>query len=319
MVDKGNLMYIDSPRDDIYFNLALEEYLLYHFKVGSYLLLWVSDRCIVLGRNQNVFEEIDVKSSEVAGLKVARRISGGGTVFHDKGNLNYSFITDCDPDLPVDYDRFINPVVSALNSIGIPAVKRGSSDIMIGDRKISGNAQASKKGRVLHHGTLLFDSDLSSLSEHLKPPKADIVSKSVKSRRSSVTNIIEHIHGSMTLEDLRASLLSTFFPEGVEMLQLTEEDFKEINELVGSKYSKWEWNYGRSPKFSFEKESRAYNGLISVKLLVEKGIVTSCTISGMDLPSTEIEVAVSGVRYSYAYIQNVLKSINFEELAPCFF
>lgn len=322
------MKYIENNSDDIYFNLALEEYIFYHFKDDTYLLLWKNDRSIVLGRNQNVFEEINLKAAEEMGIKVTRRNTGGGTVFHDQGNLNYSFITDYNPNLSIDYDKFINPVISALESLGIHAAKKGTSDIAIDGKKISGSAQATKGGRVLHHGTLLFDTDLSMLHDLLKPPEENIVSKSVKSKRSTVTDMKEHIDDkTMTINDFQTLLLNAFFPEYVNKFILSEEHLNGIKELVKNKYSQWQWNYGNSPKFYYEKESKILNKIVNVKLNVEKGIVVTCEITGNDLPCKDIETAVRGSRYSYKEIisrlgyMGIIEStgnMDIEELASCF-
>ena len=322
-----NLKYIENVSLDVYFNLALEEYIFSHLKDDTYLLLWENDRSIVLGKNQNVFEEIDIKAVEEMGIKVARRITGGGTVFHDQGNLNYSFITDYDPNLLTDYDKFLNLVISALTSLGIHAAKRGTSDIAIDGKKISGSAQTTKAGRVLHHGTLLFDADLSMLNDLLKPAEG-IVSKSVKSQRSVVTNIKEYIDDkTMITVDFKTLLLNALFPEGVQKFNLSEEHLDGIWELVENKYSGWQWNYGASPKFYFKKESKIRNGAVNIKLDVEKGIVTTCEITA-DLPCNTIETAIRGSLYSYKEILNRLvelkelesiKNINIEELASRFF
>ena len=146
---------------DVYTNLAIEEYVFHHFTDDNYLLLWKNEGSIVIGKHQNVFEKVNIKAIESSSVKVARRNTGSGAVFHDKGNLNYSLITDYDSEIFSGYDEFLNPMIKALNHLGVPAHKRRSSDIAIEDKKISGSAQTVKNNRILHHGTLLFDADLS--------------------------------------------------------------------------------------------------------------------------------------------------------------
>lgn len=323
------MKYIQNINDDTYYNLALEEYVFNHFKDDIYLLLWKNDNSIVLGKHQNVFEEINIKAVEEMGIKVARRNTGGGTVFHDKGNLNYSFMADYNPNSFIDYDTFLNPIISALESMGIHAVKRRTCDIAIDDKKISGSAQTIKGGRILHHGTLLFDSDLPMLIELLKKTEGKIVSKAIKSVTSTVTNIKEHIYDkTMTIDEFKALLLKDLFKGGAQEITLSEEQLVEIRELVENKYSKWQWNYGNSPKFSYEKERKVLGEAVNVKLNVEKGIVVSCEITGNKLPYKDIERIVIGSRYSYNEIASKLeeiktlsniKNIDIEELTSCFF
>lgn len=319
------MKYIDSISNDIYFNLALEEYVFHNFKDDTYFLLWDNDNSIVLGKYQNVFEEINIKAVEKMDIKVARRNSGGGTVFHDKGNLNYSIITDYDKNSFIDYDIFINPVITALNSLGIHAEKRRTSDIVIEGKKISGSAQSCKNDRILHHGTLLFNADLSMLENLLKTTDGKIESKSVKSVRSSVTNIKEHIDDNITLDDFKTLLLNSLFPNGVQKVFLTEDQIAEVNNLVKNKYSQWQWNYGNSPEFSYEKESELLDMVINIKLHVKKGIIETCIIEGDKCPCKDIETAAIGTRYNYNEITDKLKEIkslekiNIEELADCFF
>ena len=156
------MYYIEGENKDPYYNLALEEYMMANYTKGTYLLLWINEDSIVMGKYQNAYEELNLKAIEEDGIPVVRRISGGGTVFHDKGNLNYSFITDADREKG-GYEEFLHPIIKSLNRLGIHAQKRNVCDIVIGDKKISGSAKCSRKGRVLQHGTLLFDSDLKKL------------------------------------------------------------------------------------------------------------------------------------------------------------
>lgn len=305
------MKYIENISDDVYFNLALEDYIFHNFKDDTYLLLWENDRSIVLGRNQNVFEEINIKLAEKMGIRVARRNTGGGTVFHDKGNLNYSFITDYNPDILIDYERFINPVISALSTLGVKAEKKGSSDIVIDGKKISGSAQITKGGRVLHHGTLLFDAELDILHELLKTTEGEIVSKSVKSRRSNVTNIKGHmLNKDADISGLKQALLCKFSPYGIKNYILSDKDSAEINKLVEDKYSKWEWNFGNSPKFSYKKVSELSGKSVAIELFVEKGIISSCEIAVDNQRDKAAEEAVTGCRYSINEVRNKLENLN---------
>ncbi|MDF2675917.1 MAG: lplA2 [Bacillota bacterium] len=325
------MKYVESSSCDVYFNLALEEYIFTNFKDDTYFMLWKNDNSIVLGKHQNVFEEINIKAVEQKGIKVARRITGGGTVFHDRGNLNYSVMTNYDKNKFVNYDDFIIPVIKALNEIGVKAEKRRTSDIAIDGKKISGSAQTIKGDRALHHGTLLFDANLSMLHDLLKTTEGKIESKSVKSVRSVVTNIKEHICNSdMTIDEFQKTLLNTLYSDGIEKIKLTEKQLAEVNYLVENKYSQWDWNYGNSPIFSFEKENDIsdLNISLNIKLQINKGIIGNCVITCDKLTFNDLENVIINTRYSYNEVVKKLKeveslhsikNINIKELADCFF
>lgn len=323
------MKYIESISDDVYFNLALEEYIFNNLKDDTYFMLWKNDSSIVLGKHQNVFEEINIKAIEQNNIKVARRNTGGGTVFHDRGNLNYSVITEYDKNTLIDYNQFIIPVINALNSMGINAEKRRTSDIAIDGKKISGSAQSIKGNRALHHGTLLFDADLTMLHDLLKTTEGKIESKSVKSVRSIVTNIKNHLFDTaINIDEFQKLLIDTMFSDKVDKYEITQEQIETIKELVENKYSKWEWNFGNSPDFYFEKDSVILSNTIKVKLHVKKGVITDCNIQGNNIPSDILEENIIGSRYSYINIVNKFKELsslkninnfNYEKLAECFF
>lgn len=311
----------DSTNTNVYFNLAMEEYLFKNCVDSEYLLLWKNHNSIVLGKHQNIFEEINLAAVAESGIPVARRNTGGGTVFHDEQNLNYSFIKNSEGDGFADYDQFLIPVIKALNEMGIPAVKRRTSDIAIGEQKISGSAQTVKKGRVLHHGTLLYNSDLTLLKNLLKTTAGKITSKSVKSVRSDVTNIKKHMTDqSMTMAAFKDALLEKLLPDGIEKVSLTEEDMQSIKTLVDEKYSQWEWNYGQSPKFSFEKDSAVLNAKgikiqLEVKLEIIKGKIAKGEVMVDGLANAELIESLIGARYGYQEILHKLEETRFNEAA----
>lgn len=231
------MKFVNSQNNNVYFNLAVEEYIFNNMRDDDFLLLWVNDPCVVLGKYQNIFEEVNCKEIQRNGIKVARRNSGGGTVFHDAGNLNFTFSTDHNPITFFGYDEFLSPIIKILNEMGISAEKRNICDIVIGDKKISGNAQSIKKKRVLHHGTLLFDSDLEAFRNSLKPTKGVFESKAVKSVRSSVTNIIDHLSDkSLNFDRFKEVILNSFFLNGVDEFKLLEGDIEKIREIEKTKY-----------------------------------------------------------------------------------
>ena len=334
-IREGNMLnYVRIDSMDVYYNLALEEYIFENYRNGTWLLLWINDDSLVMGKFQNVCEEVNLIELERRGINLARRNSGGGTVFHDKGNLNYSLITDYDNNADDGYERFIVPVTDALKGLGVCAKRRGSGDIVIGEDKISGSAQAVRKGRILHHGTLLFDADLKSLKTVLSPTGAKITSKSVKSIRSSVTNIKEHIRDNdMNIKGLRDHLLREIAgKEGVEEVRLSPKELHSIQRLRDEKYTSWEWIYSTSPEFAFEKNSAVDGAAFDVKLSVRKGIIAYCDVkektdrlSTHAIPSSmaKIEDALTGCRYTCEDVRKALISAGYEKNADnmlnCFF
>lgn len=307
------MKYMKVTGTDIYYNLALEEYMFNKSSEESVLLLWKNDTSIVLGKYQNVYEEINIKEVSRQHISVARRNTGGGTVFHDRGNLNYSFITNCSSGTFSDYDEFIFPVIKALNGLGVPAQKRNNSDIAIGTCKISGSAQAVKSHRILHHGTLLFDADMEGLHLLLKPSDGRFTSKAVKSVRSDVTNISDHLRDKMTIDEFEEYLLENIISENDGQIIPDEDELKVIEELAEKKYRTWEWNYGKSPKFVFEKRGKAAGKQYDVRLAVEKGIITDCSIESVNGSHPgEVEELLReklvNQRYKYDEIKAVIQS-----------
>src|SRR5690625_1812078 len=240
---------------DPYINLALEEYVLKNFgEEDTYLLFYINAPSIIIGKNQNSVEEINTEYVDANNIKVVRRLSGGGAVYHDEGNLNFSFITKDDGDSFHNFAKFTEPVVKALNSIGVPAELIGRNDLLVEGRKISGNAQFSTKGRMFSHGTLMLDSEIEHVVSALNVKKEKIESKGNKSIRSRVANITEYLDEKITMDEFKSLILKSIFKvddiENVPKYELTEEDWKNIHSISEKRYQKWEWNYGKSPAYN---------------------------------------------------------------------
>lgn len=277
------MKYIRSPRIDPYFNLALEQYVFDSLdRSWGYFMLWQNDHTIVVGKHQNTVEEIDAAYVKEHGIQVVRRLSGGGAVYHDLGNLCFTFITDCENGGQFDFALFCRPVVRALEEIGVSAQISGRNDILIDGKKFSGNAQYMKQGRVMHHGTLMFDSDLDVVGRALRVPSDKIVSKGIRSVRSRVTNIRPYAPEGMTLAAFESALVSHMFREfDMEEQVLTEADLAAVEQLRDARYAKWEWNYGASPKFQVQKARRVEGcGRIEVRMNVEDGIIRGIDFHG---------------------------------------
>lgn len=315
---------IESTFDDIHLNLALEEYVFQNFMDDDYFIIWENDNSIALGKYQNPFEEVNFKEVEKLGTKIARRNSGGGTVFHDKGNINYSVIINNEKRLRVNYDSFMDPIINSLNKLGIKAEKTGICNIVVDDKKISGNAQYSRKGRVLHHGTLLYDANLKLLNNILTPTDGKIESKSVKSVKSHVTNIIDYMDKRLSLSNFKSEFLRVLFPEGIERVRFSDNQEQEVFDLAKDKYMTWEWTYGNTPDFTLEKTATLDDNDFDINLQIKKGRIASVTLKSEKLSWSEIEKKLIDKKYSYKEVFYVLKEIkdlefDIEELADCFF
>lgn len=276
------MVYLESHSTDPYFNLALEEYVFNCLDPGKqYFMLWQNDNTIVVGKYQNTAEELNQQYVEEHGIRVARRLSGGGAVYHDKGNLNFTFITD-QKDVPdFQFQVFVTPVVKVLEQIGVHAEFNGRNDITINGLKFSGNSQYAKRGRVLHHGCIMLDSNLSSVAEALRVKEIKYASRSTKSVRSRVTTINANAPEPVTMEQFKRLLKEYIFrTAGLETVTLTEEQLAEIQALRDEKYATWEWNYGRSPDYEVKKEMKFPAGLVSAAMSIEKGHIRALRFYG---------------------------------------
>ena len=275
------MLCIHSPYSDIYFNLAAEEYLFKNFSEDVFML-WRNEPSIVVGKHQNTMAEINhnfVKNNKVL---VARRLSGGGTVYHDEGNLNFTFITEGVPGKLVDFKKFTRPVQDWLKSYEVDTVFEGKNNLTIHGKKISGNAEHVFKNRVLHHGTLLYSSEMKDLSKALKVNLDSYKDKAVKSIRSAVTNISPHMNVNMDIKSFQESLMNHIkkINTGAKEYQFTKNDLSEVQELVNNKYNTWDWIYGYSPTYIFSKTTELRLKKLSVSMKVEKGIIVEAKIEG---------------------------------------
>jgi len=255
---KSKMYYIQSNSTDPYYNLALEQHVFDKLdRSHSYFMLWQNDNAIIVGKHQNTIEEINAAYVKEKGITVARRLSGGGAVYHDLGNINFTFIVDDNNGKPFDFATFCVPVVQVLASMGVKAEISGRNDMTIDGKKFSGNSQYSKQGRVMHHGTILYDSDLQVVSKALNVSVDKIESKGIKSVRSRVTNVRPYVSEDIPTTDFLNALRDFMFKENdMQPYELTEEDERNIRQLRDEVYSRWEWNYGKSPAHTIWKARR---------------------------------------------------------------
>jgi lipoate-protein ligase A len=316
------MLFIDN-RDitDARINLALEEHVLRN-RMGTedYLLFYINAPSIIIGRNQNTIEEVDSKVVAKRGIIVVRRISGGGAVYHDLGNLNFSFMTPQVHGRFNRYELFTRPVVDVLHDLGVPAELGGRNDILAGGRKISGNAQFARPDRMFSHGTLLFDSNLDDVTAALIPRPGKVESKGVKSIRSRVANITEFLSEPITVIELRERIIERIFGTRdrtkVPTLELTEDDWSAVSALVKSKYGSWDWNYGENPRCNVQRSHRFPAGEIDVRVNVEGGRVAAVRIFGDFMGRedvAELEARMLGLPYDSASITTALAGVQLDD------
>ena len=310
-----NNQEITDPR----LNLAIEEYALRCLPADEdYLLFYINEPSIIIGRNQNTIEEINQEYVERSGIHVVRRLSGGGAVYHDLGNLNFSFITNDDGKSFHNYKKFTEPVVSALRKLGVDAELTGRNDIQVGERKISGNAQFALKGRMFSHGTLLYHTNLEEVTAALKPSQVKIESKGIKSVRSRVANILEFLKEPMAIEDFRSRLLASIFGmDSVPEYPLSDTNWKAIKQISEDRYNSWDWNYGKSPSSNIMRSKRFEGvGTIDVRLQIDKGIVQAVQIYGDFFGKkdvSELEQLLTGASYSRNGLEQRLQNCDTTE------
>ncbi|KXG78404.1 Lipoate-protein ligase LplJ [Fervidicola ferrireducens] len=307
------MLYIYNKSTNPYFNLAAEEYLLKEFEEEIFML-WRNGPSVIIGKNQNALAEIDVDYVKRNNIPVVRRLSGGGAVFHDLGNLNFTFIVNEDISNFADFKKFTEPIIEVLRKLSVNAEFSGRNDITIDGKKISGNAQYCYKNRILHHGTLLFSASIRDLSAALRPKSLKFEDKAVKSVEKRVTNISEHLKNPITIEEFIDLIMDHVKgrKEG-KVYEFTPEDIKNIEKLVKEKYGTWEWNFGESPKYKFKNEKKFPGGTVEVNMNVERGIIEDVKFYGdffgrRDV--TEIEELLKGVRHEEDEIKKALSKIN---------
>jgi len=307
------MIYIKTYSTDPAFNLALEQYVFdFMDRNEEYCMLWQNENSVIVGYYQNTRREINASFVREQNIKVIRRLSGGGAVFHDLGNLNYTFIGEQNERNRIDFVKFCSLIVDVLAEMGVKAEISGRNDITIEGKKVSGNAQYFRKGRVMHHGTLLFDSDLTILSQVLNVPKDKIESKGIKSVASRVANIRSFLKRDMSLKEFWRTIEMFLAQNGKwEEYELTDEDLAVVKKIKLARYDQWDWNYGKSPDYNVFKERRVDGfGKIEVYLKVEKGIITSVSLHGDFFGSSDLQKlckTLIGHRLEYKELRQTLE------------
>lgn len=309
------MLYYETGKTDPAYNLAFEEYLLLNHKEDDILILWQNDNTIVVGKNQNTEEEINRDFVEEHGIRVVRRSTGGGAVYHDLGNLNYSFITDVGDESQMSIKSFTVPVINALAKMGVTAEANGKNDITVEGKKVSGTAQRIAGDRILHHGTLLFDSNPSLIAGALKPKPEKFQSKSTKSVQSRVGNIRSFLPKDMTLDEFW-DILRKEISGNSRASVLTAEERDKIEQLANSRYRTWDWTYGKSPEFSLRGHQRTSGGTVEVYADVRNGRLEQIRFRGDYMarrPMEDIENALAGTRFERYDVGQVLDQFELED------
>jgi lipoate---protein ligase len=321
------MIFVDNENvTDPAVNLALEEYLMRNIRLEEDILLfYINEPSIIIGRNQNTLEEINLPYVEAHGIHVVRRLSGGGAVYHDLGNLNFSFISQNKRENVHNFVKFTEPVIQVLQKMGARAELSGRNDILVEGRKISGNAQYITAKRMVSHGTLLFNSDLSRVAEALNVKMSKIESKGIKSVRSRVANITEYLPQSMDILEFRSRLLRGIF-DGVDEIpqyRLTDADWQAVRALSEERYKCWDWNFGQSPEFNVRRTQRFASGEIDAHIDVQHGAIRSIQfygdffgredvkiladqLTGRNYTAVDLDAALAGVEISN-YIHGISK------------
>ncbi len=310
------MIYIETGSSDAYFNFALEYYFTAVKQMNEpVFLFWRTQPTLMVGKYQNTLEEIDQSYAESHNIQVVRRLSGGGTIYTDLGGWQFTFI-EYDAGDEIHFQEFISPVIDALRALDIPAEFNGRNDLLIAGRKFSGNAQYKLAGNTVHHGSILFDTDIEQMVRSTTVDDYKIISKSIKSVRDRVTNISEHLSKPMSVEVFKQHMISYIMHGSDRRYELTDEDRREIEKIADEQFRPWECRYGANPKFSITKTGRFAGGKIEFRLDVRRGVITAAHISGDFFGTAQADNLSSilvGCRFQREDIQNVLLSNQMDE------
>ncbi|HEO7076334.1 TPA: lipoate--protein ligase [Streptococcus agalactiae] len=310
------MKYIVNTSNDPAYNVALEAYAFQKLTdIDEIFILWINEPAIIIGRHQNTIQEINKEFIDKNGIHVVRRLSGGGAVYHDLNNLNYTIISNNTQEGAFDFQTFSKPVIDTLAKLGVKAEFTGRNDLEINGQKFAGNAQAYYKGRMMHHGCLLFDVDMSVLGQALKVSKDKIESKGIKSVRARVTNIVVHLSDKITVQEFSDAILAQVKEEYPEMDEyvLSDAELSEIQAMRDNQFATWDWTYGKAPEYTIERGVRYPAGKITTYANVENSTIKSVKIFGDFFgvkPVDDIEKMLEGVRYDYKDVLAALKTVD---------
>ncbi len=274
------MIYLKSESDDANFNFALEKYAMDALDIADgYFIFWRTTPTLMVGRYQNTLQEINMPYAKAHNINIVRRITGGGTIYTDQNGWQFSFISKKPGESRIEFETYTQPILDVLLSLGVNAQRSGRNDLVIGGRKFSGNAQYMRKALTLHHGSLLFDTDLEALVRALSVDDEKIISKGIQSVRQRVTNIAEHLQTKMTSLEFKEAMLGGLL-KGMETYDLSQKDIENVMEIKRAQFDTWEWNFGNNPKFNRTKEKRFAGGKLCVQAFVESGKIADIRFFG---------------------------------------
>lgn len=311
------MIQIETTSHDPFFNQAFEDYVFRTFREDEVLLLWRNRPAVVVGCYQNICREVHVRALLEQNIPVVRRMSGGGTVYHDLGNLNYTLITGQSGAL--DYDRCLAPVLRALNALGVPAQKSRTCDMTVDGKKISGSAQKIANGRVLHHGTLLFDADLTRLDEITTGRKNDaFCSKGTQSAICAVTNLRPYLREDCEIVTFARQLAQKILPPGAKTVRLTQAQLADVRRLAAERYQSWDWTWGKTPAFTYEKTAEFAGRPIRVRYEARHGLIRNAAVQSDAIDAVRASALLEGARLDPALFLDVCQALAGERAAELF-
>lgn len=323
------MVYLKCASTDANFNFALEKYALEELDIAKeYFMFWRTNPTLMVGRYQNTLAEINMPFAKANNINIVRRITGGGTIYTDRNGWQFSFIVKQSGNRKIEFGTFTKPIIDALKSLGVNAYKSGRNDLVIDEKKFSGNAQYIRKDVVLHHGSILFDTDLEQLVRALNVDDEKIISKGIASVRQRVTNIADYLDSKIESTEFRDVMLK-YLLQDMDTYELTKKDLDRVSEIKSSLFDKWEWNFGNNPKFNITKENRFAGGKLMVQSFVEKGKITDIHFYGDFFAKeglADLEKKLIGCLYKEDEIKQILEkeqaadffyNIALEEMLSC--
>ena len=311
------MIQIETTSHDPFFNQAFEDYVFRTFREDEVLLLWRNRPAVVVGCYQNICREVHVRALLEQNIPVVRRMSGGGTVYHDLGNLNYTLITGQSGAL--DYDRCLAPVLRALNALGVPAQKSRTCDMTVDGKKISGSAQKIANGRVLHHGTLLFDADLTRLDEITTGRKNNaFCSKGTQSAICAVTHLRPYLREDCEIVTFARQLAQKILPPGAKTVRLTQAQLADVRRLAAELYHSWDWTWGKTPAFTYEKTAEFAGRPIRVRYEARHGLIRNAAVQSDAIDAALASALLEGARLDPALFLDVCRALAGERAAELF-